>query len=213
MRVLWVIPGFGEPHVDAKRAILEKNNRMVGAGIHLEIYKYDEDHPGIVGQFLKRHVHPHRVFGYDMVMVSLDDVELQGEVPWETIKGALDGGWDLLTPSMTEDSYTVFPHMYQSRVPHEISSTSVPEFFCYFMKPKAYATWWGYLRDYNPWMWGMDLTTVSTMGLKAGILKHYTMRHYFHGGSKGDDDRRRYFEEMGVTEEEVASQPCFFVDK
>jgi len=213
MKVLWVIPGFGEPHENEKRAILEKNKRMVGAGIHLEIYGYDLTHPGVVGHFLKKYVPPKRVFGYDMVMVSLDDVELMGEVPWDAIKGALDGGWDLVTPSMTEDSYTVFPHMYQNRVPREITQTTVPEFFCYFMKPKSYATWWGYLRDYNPWLWGMDLTSHCVMGLKSGILKHYTMRHHYHGGSKGDEDRRRYFEEMGVTEEEVSQQPCFFVNK
>jgi len=49
------------------------------------------------------------------------------------------------------------------------------------------------------------------MGLKSGILKHHTMRHHYHGCSKGEEDRRRYFEEMGVTEEEVSSQPCFFI--
>lgn len=211
MKILWIVPGFGKPNLEEKERIVENNKLMVGNdySIDMEVYKYTDDKPGIVGQFLKTFCSPARVNQYDCVMLSLDDIEFTKPVPWEFIMENLKK-YDIISPSLEEDSFTTFPHMKNNRIPDEISKTSCAEFFCYFMTPKAYATWWGYIRDYNPWLWGMELCSTKVMNLTVGIMKNYQIKHWFHGGSNGFKDRTRYLEEMKVSEREVSDQPTFY---
>lgn len=217
MKIAWIIPGFGEPNKVHKQSILENNKKMVGNNIELTVFEYTKEKPGIVGMFLKKECQPWKYRDYDIIMLSLDDIEFTQPINWQYIYDNLYGssdnekGYDILTPSIQNEN-TVFPHMKKTNLPYSISHTTVPEFFCYFMKPTAYSTWWGYLRDYNPWLWGMDLIIHLYMGLNAGIMREISMIHHYVGGShQGIDGRNQYFAELGVTNKEVAEQPCYIL--
>ena len=210
MKLLWIVPGFGEPYKKQKEHFFTENRKKIGRKIDIKIFEYNKENPGIVGQFLKAHCHPWKVRDYDIILVSLDDVEFTSAINWEQIQHYLyKDDWDMLLPSVANNN-TVFPHIRTSALSEPIVQTTTAEFFCYFFKPKSYATWWGYLRDYNPWLWGMDLNLHMNMLLKVGLMRDFTILHHYKGGSEaGSVDRVKYFEEMGVTMEQVAQQKCF----
>ena len=52
--------------------------------------------------------------------------------------------------------------------------------FCYLADMKSYAKWFSHLdAANNPWLWGMDLILTKHMGLRAGLLQMYSMRHHY----------------------------------
>ena len=56
----------------------------------------------------------------------------------------------------------------------------------------------------------MDLNLHMNMLLKVGLMRDFTILHHYKGGSEaGSVDRVKYFEEIGVTMEQVARQKCF----
>ena len=208
MKVKWIIPGFGEPHIEKKTEILDTNIAFMG-GVKPTVHTYSPDRPGVVGEFLLNKEHPHLMRDLDAVVVSLDDCELTGPVPWDYIEECFSKGWDVISPSL-ENTLTAFPHMVRDKLPKDTSRTSVAEFFFYVMTPRAYATWWGYIRRENPWLWGMELTMVNTMMLKVAITKRFSIIHHYAGGSRGLEGRNLHFAEVGRTLGDVAKQPCFF---
>ena len=208
MKVKWIIPGFGEPHIEAKTIILNSNINFMG-GLKPTIHTYSDEKPGVVGEFLLNKEHPHVMKDFDAVVISLDDCELTGPVPWDYVRECFDKGWDVISASIQNEK-TAFPHMRVERLPLETSRTSVAEFFFYIMTPRAYATWWGYIRKDNPWMWGLELTMVNTMMLRVALTKRISIIHHKQGGSRGDEGRNNHFSMVGRDIMELARQPCFF---
>ncbi len=203
MKLLVIIPGFGNPHWDTKVDILRKNIASVSAyfqeyAFHIIQYTQDKQLPediltnpnihvvhdkGILGRNIHVHAPPSILDTHqpDYVMILLDDLELEAPVDWEhvlTMQKELD--LDILSPVLTERRMSYWPFMIHYDDPALVAQiTTRCELFCYFMKPDAYKTYYTFCDPQNPWMWGMDFMIVSHMKLRVGILNRVRMLHHF----------------------------------
>lgn len=139
-RLFVAIPGWGGPHLAAKRAILANNLRAIARGpwsrVTVRIFQYDASDEasaaladalraapdvqirvgaGVVGDFLRTGVRPDDpdVAAADAVLLLLDDVELTASVDFASARRWLSdfGPNALVVPALTPDSLHVFPHM------------------------------------------------------------------------------------------------------
>lgn len=118
-RLFVAIPGWGTPHLAAKRAILANNLRAIARGpwqiVTVRLFQYDASDsataalaealsaaprgldvqvrvgPGIVGEFLRTGVRPDDpdVAGADAVLLLLDDVELTASIDFASARRIL----------------------------------------------------------------------------------------------------------------------------
>ena len=106
---------------------------------------------------------------------------------------------DVVSPTLSADSKCVYPYMRSGDEGgivggdgHDLVIGPACEFFCYLMKPGAYATWHARVSTDNPWCWGLDLLIgqpVGTgMGLRVGRMPHVEMRHHLAGTAYAPDD-------------------------
>lgn len=203
MKLVVLIPGFGDPHWDKKVHILRKNVATVHKYFDeyvFRIIQYTHDkelpedimeHPhveiirdkGILGRNLHVHATPDIVDAYntDFVMILLDDVELADNFDWERVillKNAME--LDIVSPALTSPDMTVWNFMVKSMNP-DILATEMTrvELFCYLMTPETYKKYYQFIDPDNPWMWGMDFMLHSHMKLRAGLVHTDCMIHHF----------------------------------
>lgn len=203
MKLLVIVPGFGESHWDEKVEILRKNIDSVRGffdeyTFRIVQYTQNKDLPidilqnehidvikdvGILGRNIHVHAPPSYVHSErpDYVMLILDDVELKAPFDWNqvfTISKALD--LDIASPVLTSKSMTVWNFMTRVEDPMTIATIMRRcEFFCYIMTPRAYETYYSFVDPMNPWMWGMDFLLYSHMHLRVGLLQNVYMLHHF----------------------------------
>ena len=229
-KMVMIVPGYGLPHIETKRVILENNIKMFGNippdvivcqynGEPLNIPNvtvyYEE---GFVGAFLKKH-HPYIVKHYDIIMIIMDDILIQTPLNYEMIENMLKK-YDVISPSLLNNA--IFPHMLQEHVAstqQEVVQTQVLELLCYIMTKKAFDLYAGkYIVDYNPYMWSMDFILTSVMKLRVGLLRDYHLLHFFrmsyNFGPGPEEARHRYLAEFNKTLEEVSQQrPYILVEQ
>lgn len=237
---LWlIVPGFGAPHLEEKRRILESNLASLARGpweaIHVDVHVYDAapealeaaraavgavadarvfQRPGIVGEFVAASfADPPPTFSHTCIL--LDDVELQPDVDWRAAADALDAlGIDVLSPTLTADSPTCFAYM-KAGGSATIDVVSACELFCYLATPAALATWVAHYSADNPWVWGMDLILRKHMGLRVGMLRSMTMRHHFSAAPNPRTHQQMvaYLARYGETQASLALQPAVVATK
>lgn len=203
MKLLVIVPGFGESNWDAKVEILRKNIDTV-RGFFTEYtfrivqYTLEKDLPadilsdanievikdtGILGRNLHVHAPPSYVDDQkpDYVMLILDDVELQAPFDWQQVLGLSQAmNLDVASPVLTSRSMTVWNFMTRVSDPNVIAAIMTRcELFCYIMKPSAYAKYYSFVDPMNPWMWGMDFMLHTHMNLRVGLLQNVCMIHHF----------------------------------
>lgn len=203
MKLLVLIPGFGDPHWDTKVDILRKNVATVKKYFDDYIfriiqYTHDKNLPadilddrrieviydkGILGRNLYVHATPDVVSSYnaDMVMLLLDDVELAEGFDWErviTLKKAMD--LDIVSPALVSPDMTVWNFMVKSADPNVVAAEMTRvELFCYLMTPEIYKKYFEFVDPENPWMWAMDFMLHTHMRLRAGVVHTDCMIHHF----------------------------------
>lgn len=204
MSLFVIIPGFGEPQTELKKNILNLNVERILKGpwtsVHLTVCYFDDTslpelprddrlivhevrEKGLPGNFLKRHASPEVVQNFDYLLILFDDVLLYGNVNFKRMMYLYD--WfqlDILSPSLTTDSESVFKYMMtQTEQPFELKTTPVCELLCYFMKPPSYAKYYDHIDEANPWLWGLDMILERHIGLRVGILNQMNMKHFIKG--------------------------------
>lgn len=196
-----LIPGFGEPHWDRKKAILIHNLEIVKKGpwdaveVHVCVYSPDRIlevkdtvvhyEKGIVGHFLQKHCRPDALAarGLSHILLLLDDVELSPNMDWgRAMTLHSDLRLDIISPSLTPGSKIQYPYMVtkaESNV--DVFIVNACEMFCYFMDLSGLVKYYPLLDTDNPWLWGIDLILVRHGKLRVGLLNRMTMTHHFKG--------------------------------
>lgn len=210
-RLCVVIPGFGSPELELKARLLRQNLASIDgsgvfASVDVRMMQYDpvpHDLPsgggGVhtvhaphqkLGAFLAGECAPSQLPAHDLVLLLLDDVEILGN-PWAAMVRALDF-CDVVSPTLSADSQCVYPYMRSSETDDDLVLGPACEFFCYLMKPAAYATWHACVLHDNPWCWGLDLLIGQPlgtgMGLRVGRMPHVEMRHHLAGTAYANED-------------------------
>jgi hypothetical protein len=157
--ILVILPGFGEPHLELKVKILEKNIETLAKSlgdstVHMRIlvflytiekFNYLSDRfrtspipvtflprRGIVGEFIHKHIDAKLVNPFDYVFFILDDIELNPSLNIKDIvKQYINNRSDILSFPLTEDSPT--PHEFM-RVKHEYILAGTPVVRVNFME-------------------------------------------------------------------------------
>lgn len=236
-RLLVIVPGFGDPHWDHKVDLFRSNLRNLrthaGWTVQVLVAQYTADKelppdllgdpairvergPGIVGEFIQHLAPPNTVCNaFDYVLLLLDDIELMDDIDWgRVLRWKRDLNLDIMSPSLTTDSKHIYDYMMREKETN-IHMKIVPacEMFCYLMDVAAYARWWSFLDDQNPWLWGMDLILHRKMGLKVGLMQTYSMRHHYQNTCY-DTTRRNaardfgaYIARFGETQDSLSNQP------
>lgn len=202
MSLYVLITGFGPPHWEHKIKILENNinkiqsypwtklNITICQYVSHEEYQIPEDlinkynldviyQPGIVGQFIKRHAKPENIKEFDYLLLLLDDIELINIDFAKMIKYQAEFNLDIISPSLTRDSKFQYPYLLQDTHNYHLKITNVCEYFCMFFKKEHFHTYYEYIYDDNPWMWGLDLILVKHLGLKIAVLNQMAMKHWY----------------------------------
>lgn len=207
-RLRVIVPGFGSPALDLKTRLLRQNLESIRASgafsaVDVQVMQYDAaPHPldGVttihrpgakLGTFLADACAPSQLAPHDLVLLILDDIEILGQ-PWRAMVRALEY-CDVVSPTLSDDSKCVYPYM--RRDPggdDDLRIGPACEFFCYLMKPDAYATWHAHVSTDNPWCWGLDLVIGQPlgtgMGLRVSRMPRVEMRHHLAGTAYAADD-------------------------
>ncbi len=204
MSLFVIVPGFGQPQTKLKEEILQHNVRRVLTGpwtkVQWNVCCFDDSplpelptdprltvreirEKGMPGNFLKRHATPEVVREYDYILIIFDDVLLYDNVYFQRMIYLYE--WfrlDVLSPSLTTDSDSVFKYMItQPEQAYELKTTPVCELLCYFMNATAFARYYEHIDEENPWLWGLDMILERHIGLRVGILNRMNMKHFIKG--------------------------------
>ena len=192
-----LVPGYGGPrHVAHKASIVAANAAGVRASgawsrVATRVLCYDDSPapagcggsavrcgPGILGALLQDHARPDS-FDTDYVLMVLDDVEVP-VIDWARWRAA---GLDIVSPAFGSRDEVAHANLVAGTSGKSIiiRREATCELFCYLMPRAAYATWWSFLSDANPWLWGMDLILERTMGLRVGVDDATVARHWYKG--------------------------------
>ena len=247
-----IIPGFGSPHLLEKRRIFSNNLHVLSRypfEWNLTVCIYDTNptilqdldtliqsivppttqwnlyqHPGIVGQFIKKYASP-TLFSNELtgnIFLLLDDVELVAST-WSWQKLLEDYQrfhLNIASPTMTLDSKYLFPFMLTKPVLCEksidsVMITSACEFFCYFMDLESYRIYYNEIDENHPWMWGIDLVLTKHLNMLIGMFHHLQMKHYFQNTTTYNEQTLEVFEKMNQylskfqeTQQSLALQPA-----
>jgi len=206
MKLLVVIPGFGEPHAPLKRAILDHNIQLIRStfvgDITLRIFNYGEkkgfeyEHvqveetveKGVVGQFLYRFITSDYIESeqYDYVMILLDDIKLQNDVHVDTLIQFYNTyNYNIMSPSLTRTSKYEHEYMLSTQQP-TIRCVNGLELFCYILNKESYIKYYSLLDEQSAWLWGIDLV-LRHKGFKCGIVDCMTIHHYIKNESYRPD--------------------------
>lgn len=195
-----IIPGFGLPQIELKFDILRNNLKRIKAypwkqlRIHICIYDdtdipYDilkenpeidiSRHPGIVGDFLIQHANPEAIHDFSHILILLDDIALVPNVNFRRMLYLQEFfRLDILSPSLTLDSHSVYQYMLTSDDHFEFKISPTCEMFCYFMPYESYKKYYPHIDPQNPWMWGLDLVLERQIGMKVAIMNVMNMKHF-----------------------------------
>lgn len=239
MNILIFISGFGNPHWQNKVSILKKNLTLFNATrpfksiLDVIICQYEmierlpSDIPslvngscdiiidkGFVGDFFRKVTTPERVAKYDYILSILDDVELNDNFNL-TKMIELKNIWnlDLISPCIQFGSKAQFKYMYEVADPSVLLRiTNACEYFCYLMDLTTFIKYQSHIREYNPFMWGVDGILVKHIGLRVGMLNTMTMNHHYKNESYEDFDKTyqafvRYINEYDETPDSLAMMP------
>lgn len=238
MSVLVVVPGFGSPHINAKADILRRNMATLAPlNPDFVIFCYEPDgpaavpinlplpakwiyEPGIIGQFIKRHITPEyaRARAYDYIILLLDDIELDAKIDYAKVLKFMDlTGLDMVSPTLASRDMSFWGEI-MTPIPDSpnIIARIMPfiELFCYIFRADAYCEkYWPFVDADNPWMWGLDFILQSHMKIRAGLLNNVTMKHYFANSAYSKDlndprrDSERYLERHGTSWAAIHADP------
>lgn len=133
---------------------------------------------GIIAQFIHKHASPNLILtNPDYVMILLDDIELNGQIPWHDINKFKNYA-DIFSPTLTKREMSYWPFMITKESEY-CRIQNVCELFCYVMTFETYKHYYTYIDPDNPWMWGMDFLLKRTMGLRSVLFNNWTMNHYY----------------------------------
>lgn len=202
MKLLCIVPGFGNPFLDSKLQILERNMKYISRYpglIDLVICVYDNSNvdqlkfnqidnvnisihyeKGIVGEFLIKYTNHDIIENYSHIMILLDDIELQPSFKWDLIFTMInDFNLDIFSPCLTKDSKYIYDYMIKSNEKYTLNIVNCCELFCYIIPSEKYAKYFKLINNMNPWMWGVDLILNKIGNLQVGLSNVIQMRHYF----------------------------------
>lgn len=199
-----LITGYGSPETQLKQQILRYNIRSLQqypwSQVDIHLCMYDQTpcpevylgptftlhvhrKAGIVGDFMKRHLTPETLKGYDYVLMLLDDVQFMENVQWnKIIEYKKEFLLDIISPTLTLDSKHIYQYMLtQPEGNFHLKISPACEYFAYFMDPATAIHYASELTDENPWIWGVDLILYRHLGFRVGILNQMTMKHFIQG--------------------------------
>lgn len=240
MNILIFISGFGNPHWQHKIDILKKNLTLLNTTkpqysiIDVIICQYELDkqlpykeishiingsceiivEKGFVGDFFRKATTPERVSKYEYILSILDDVELNENCNLAKMI-EIKNIWniDLISPSIQFGSKAQFKYMYEVPDPSVfLRITNACEYFCYLMDLNSFIKYQSNIREYNPYMWGLDGIIVKHIGLRVGMLNTMTMNHHYKNESYVDFDKTyqafvRFINEYDETPDSLAMMP------
>lgn len=211
MKLLLVIPGFGDPQIELKRKWLIHNINKISTTftgtIDIKIFNYgtvksnvEELYPqihieecmekGYIGQFIYKYIKPELVDTYDYIIMLLDDIELHNDFNLDfIIKQQKYYNFDIISPSLIYGSAWSHWCMMQnaspdspSKILNVIRDVNFIELFCYIMTPLSYKKWYSLLDDTVAWLWGID-TAIGCHGFKCALLDNIPMKHHIKGSA------------------------------
>jgi hypothetical protein len=226
----WVIvPGFGPPRIDDKltwlRANLERFAESRGPWtVRVSIFCYAHEplsatalpaitdvsveithEPGIVFQYLRKHITPETVdANAAFVFFLLDDIRLPGNF---SLQKAIDiyarVNCDLLEAALTPESPTPWDIMRQDpevlRRGLEGRRTNFAEFFATLMSAAAYRRYYSTcLTDDTAWGWGID-QMLDSLGFRLFLWDACPVAHQIKGGSYGGRPDKEPHAELTAT--------------
>ena len=195
---------------------LESLNVMIKPDTNPDVKLTVIESTGIVGDFIKRYANPDEDKIYDYYLFLLDDIQLQPDINWNTlIEIKNKNNIDIASPTLTRDSEYIYDYMRCGNYSNAniALKTSCLEFFCYFMDHKSYKTWYSFIDENNPWMWGLDLLIHKHMNLNVALINNMTMHHYYKHTSYGSrpdhnpaEDCNKFIEKYNETYQSLAEQ-------
>jgi len=214
-KVLVVVPGFGNPQFEFKKKNLSNNTEILRGDsdsfeIKYLIFQYDtfllspiennsdmtvKQEPGVIGEFLNKYVKPEDFRDFSYFLLILDDVELPKNFSLRVMEQIYRKySFDILSPAIISSSY---PYIMQGDT--GIRVVNFIEFFCYFMDWENYRNYHQLIRDYNRWMWGLDL--ILYKHFRMGIVDDWKAFHHI----KGPITMEKYSEVINILKEEKVS--------
>ena len=236
--MLFVLP-FGEPYSYFKFDILRKNLKVLLKAtpgpftkivIELIVYSIDLEIPadilevpnlrvvrkeGIVGDLFRTTVTPERLRdeGFDYLILTLDDVEILGDVDFKKIIiSKILSGSHVVSPTLSKDSTNiVYQYMcHDAAAQYTGRVISISEFFFFLMDTKSYVQrYYPLFDEENKWVWGIDLCLYEELGTRTLQLNKFIVKHWIQGVSYSKNDRNpsldmtKYLEKRNHTAESL----------
>lgn len=207
MRILIVVPGFGNPVVK-NTELLTRNLELIrrtcdNPEIDVKIYCFVDEQVdiippegvssievfyerGVIGEFLYRHITPDVVEPYDYVIISMDDMELMPDFDLSSFINEKRVDWEILSPCLTNDSEYTHEHMLKAEN-RGLHFHGGLELFFYIMTKEGYLHYFDVFIDEKVnWLWSVDVI-FGQKGIKSYINFDYEMRHHHKGASRCKD--------------------------
>lgn len=214
MNILIAICGLGNPNGENKLNGCLNNLKILrdtapkNANIFTKIFCYDDlnvdifntidnceiiREPGIIGEFIYRHLSPDKMSKYDKVILILDDINLKNNCNLsEMIEIQEKLKFNILSPSATKDSKLGFRFMiHRGKLRKSIFSVNFLEFFMYLFDIKndfqSYEKWHSLINQNTKWLWGIDLVLNPVLNMNLGLINYMHFDHLQFGGSTTDE--------------------------
>lgn len=204
MKILVTIPGIGNSNFNEKKEFLKRNKNIIqstfSGDVDFLIFNYSDNdfsdidgikvikEKGIIGEFIFKYLKPETLGSYDYIILIMDDVLLSDNINIDKmIEVYKNNNLNILSPALTNDSETFHRFMIKDEYYKEcLRITNFSEFFFYLMDIKSYERYYKTYDEKTYWTWGIDMC-ISLLGLKIGILNHYTVKHFFKGVGYNED--------------------------
>ncbi len=205
MSLFVLITGYGSPDVELKKNIFLRNMEQIQkhpwskVSIHVAAYDNSEvpspnlpsnytthvyRKKGIVGDFMREHLTPEKLVGFDYVLMLLDDVLLMPNVDWDKmLEWKEEFNLNIISPSLTTDSKFIYKYMLTTQDAHSLKIGPACEYFTYLMDVATALKYVQHVTEDNPWTWGLDLILYRHLDFRVGIANKMNMKHFINGAS------------------------------
>jgi hypothetical protein len=212
-KILCAITGHGNPHFKEKMPNCINNLRLIGKTspfpVEFIVFCYDDScdlsfydnikncklvkEPGIVGQFIYKHLTPDFISKYSRVIIMLDDIILPDDFTLLELMRLQDQlSLDIISPSLTKDSkYSYMFMLEDEKYNSHVRVVNFLEYFFYLFKTdtvedmNTYKKFHTLFDSETKWMWGIDYAIYNVLNLKLGIVNDLKIKHCYIGSDEG----------------------------
>ena len=197
MKLLVTVPGIGDNHFKEKKVFLRKNIDKIkstfSGDVDFLLFNYSNNdfsefsdvcvvkEPGIIGQFIFKHLTPENLKSYDYVILMTDDILLSTNFNIDKMLSIYnDNELNILSPSLTKDSkcYHNGFMLERDEFKGKLRITNFCEYFFYVMDLKSYTRYYQLFDNKTYWLWGIDLC-LDIKAFKMGILNDFKIKHHY----------------------------------